>query len=71
MKKDCVFTFKLSNIDRDALFATASALKQTPSEFLRDVIRTEARKKKLWDPTPGQLAGLSGGRDRSRLGGER
>lgn len=61
MKKECVFTFKLSDLDRDALFATAAAVKQTPSEFLRDVIRTEARRRKLWNPTSGQLAGLKGG----------
>jgi len=60
LRKEAVFTFKLSNMDRDALFATAAAHQQTPSEFLRGLLQQEARKLKLWNPTPGQLAGLKG-----------
>ena len=63
MKKECVFTFKLSNPDRNALFATAATVEQTPSEFLRDLIRREARKKNLWNPTSAQLAGMKGVRN--------
>ena len=50
MRKELVFTFRLSDADRDALFATATAYKLNPSEFLRDVLRREARKLNLWPP---------------------
>jgi hypothetical protein len=42
-------------MEKKCLFALANAVEQCPSEFLRDVIRTEARKKKLWNPENGEI----------------
>lgn len=60
-KREYIFAMRMSGLDREALFSTAAARQQTPSEFLRDMIRMEARKRKLWAASSaGQPAGKGG-----------
>jgi hypothetical protein len=60
MKKDRIFTFKLSNLDREILFGIAASLEQSPSELMRDMIRTEARRLKIWPPSTTALTAIRG-----------
>ena len=51
MFKDNRFTIRLTDAERTALFKVAEVFGMSPSEFLRDQLRTEARRLNYWPPT--------------------
>jgi len=55
MFKDKKFAFRLSPAERVALFKTADVFGLSPSEFLREQLRTEARRLDFWPPSNGEV----------------
>lgn len=51
MNRDLRAGFRLSVEERAALLAIARAERRRPSEALREMIRTEAKRRGLWPPS--------------------